>query len=79
MTYGKFAYLYDELMKDVPYEEWVQFINKQAKTYGIEGKKLLDLACGTGELSFRLAEEGYACYRCGSFCRYASSCEGKSR
>ena len=59
MTYEKFAYLYDELMKDVPYEEWVQFINKQARTYGIEGKKILDLACGTGELSIRLAEEGY--------------------
>ena len=32
---------------------------KQVETYGIEGKKLLDLACGTGELSIRLAEEGY--------------------
>ena len=31
MTYGKFAYLYDELMKDVPYDEWVQFINKQVE------------------------------------------------
>jgi SAM-dependent methyltransferase len=59
MTYEKFAYLYDELMKDVPYEEWVQFINKEASAYGITGKKLLDLACGTGELSIRLAEEGY--------------------
>ena len=59
MTYGKFAYVYDELMKDVPYDQWVQFINKQIEAYGIEGKKLLDLACGTGELSLRLAEEGY--------------------
>jgi 2-polyprenyl-3-methyl-5-hydroxy-6-metoxy-1,4-benzoquinol methylase len=59
MTYEKFAYLYDELMKDVPYEEWVQFINRQARAYGISGKKLLDLACGTGELSVRLADEGY--------------------
>lgn len=59
MTYEKFAYLYDELMKDVPYEEWVQFIDKEAREYGITGKKLLDLACGTGELSTRLAEEGY--------------------
>lgn len=59
MTYGKFAYLYDELMKDVPYQEWVQFINGQALMYGLKGKKLLDLACGTGELSIKLAEEGY--------------------
>ncbi|MCQ6273610.1 class I SAM-dependent methyltransferase [Bacillus sp. V3B] len=59
MTYEKFAYLYDELMKDVPYEQWVQFISKQAREYGISGKKLLDLACGTGELSIQLVEEGY--------------------
>ena len=59
MTYGKFAYVYDELMKDVPYDQWVQFINKQVDAYGIEGKKLLDLACGTGELSLLLAGEGY--------------------
>ncbi len=59
MSYGKFAYVYDELMKDVPYDQWVQFINKQVKNYGIEGKTLLDLACGTGELSILLAEDGY--------------------
>ena len=46
-------------MKDVPYDQWVQFINKQVDSYGIEGKKLLDLACGTGELSLLLAGEGY--------------------
>jgi ubiquinone/menaquinone biosynthesis C-methylase UbiE len=59
MTYGQFAYLYDALMKDVPYEGWVHFIGMQAQKYGIEGKKILDLACGTGELSIRLAGEGY--------------------
>ena len=32
MTYGKFAYLYDELMKDVPYDEWVQIYQKQSRT-----------------------------------------------
>lgn len=59
MTYGKFAYVYDELMKDVPYDQWVRFINKQVHAYGVKGQKLLDLACGTGELSLLLAEEGY--------------------
>ena len=29
MTYGSFALLYDELMRDVPYEQWVEFIKRQ--------------------------------------------------
>ena len=50
MTYGSFAYVYDELMKDVPYDQWVQFVKKQNESYGVKGKKFLDLACGTGEI-----------------------------
>lgn len=60
MTYESFAYMYDELMKDVPYEQWIYFINQQYKKYGLSGKEFLDLACGTGELSIRLMEEGYS-------------------
>ncbi|RYI31521.1 MULTISPECIES: class I SAM-dependent methyltransferase [Bacillus] len=59
MTYGKFAYLYDALMKDVPYEGWVETVKSSTEKYRIEGKRLLDLACGTGELSVRLAQAGY--------------------
>ncbi|MEH7334001.1 class I SAM-dependent methyltransferase [Neobacillus drentensis] len=61
MSYEQFAYLYDELMQDAPYDEWVQFVKDKLVKYGIsEGPiRLLDLACGTGELSVRFAEEGY--------------------
>lgn len=59
MIYEKFAYIYDELMKDVPYDQWVRFINKKKADYQISGTKLLDLGCGTGELSVRLAQNGY--------------------
>lgn len=59
MTYAQFAYLYDDLMKDIPYDDWVCFIIGECNRYGITGKKLLDLACGTGELSLRLVEAGY--------------------
>ncbi|MDF1508285.1 class I SAM-dependent methyltransferase [Robertmurraya sp. DFI.2.37] len=59
MTYERFAYLYDELMKDVPYEQWVRIVNDSCQKYNVSGKKLLDLACGTGELSLRLQKNGY--------------------
>ena len=60
MSYEKFAYLYDELMQDVPYEKWIKIVNAYTEKYRISGRKLLDLACGTGELSVRLAAEGFA-------------------
>jgi SAM-dependent methyltransferase len=59
MSYEQFAYLYDELMKDAPYDEWVQFVKEKCVKYGIAGTRLLDLACGTGELSVRLAQDGF--------------------
>lgn len=59
MTYQQFAYLYDELMKDAPYDKWVDFVNKYIAKYEVQGKRLLDLACGTGELSIRLANDGF--------------------
>jgi 2-polyprenyl-3-methyl-5-hydroxy-6-metoxy-1,4-benzoquinol methylase len=60
MSYEQFAYLYDELMQDAPYDEWVRFVKEKLEKYQIDGDRLLDLACGTGELSVRFAKEGFA-------------------
>ncbi|MGG3563791.1 class I SAM-dependent methyltransferase [Neobacillus rhizosphaerae] len=59
MSYEQFAYLYDELMKDAPYDEWVRFVKERLAKYDVSGGRLLDLACGTGELSIRFADEGF--------------------
>ncbi|MGG1400476.1 class I SAM-dependent methyltransferase [Bacillus salipaludis] len=59
MSYEQFAYLYDELMKDAPYDEWVRFVQDRLKENGDSGVRFLDLACGTGELSIRFAKEGF--------------------
>jgi SAM-dependent methyltransferase len=62
-TYEHFAYLYDELMKDAPYDKWVQFVKEALVKYRSNldpaSIELLDLACGTGELSIRFAKEGF--------------------
>ncbi|RBP02395.1 class I SAM-dependent methyltransferase [Rossellomorea aquimaris] len=59
MSYERFAYVYDYLMQDVPYDGWLEFVNKQAEAYSIQGESVLDIACGTGELSLRLVRDGY--------------------
>jgi 2-polyprenyl-3-methyl-5-hydroxy-6-metoxy-1,4-benzoquinol methylase len=60
MSYEHFAYLYDELMQDAPYDEWVRFVKEKLQTYHVDSKSLLDLACGTGELTVRFAKEGFS-------------------
>lgn len=59
MTYNQFAYVYDELMKDAPYEEWLAFFTEQLRKHSIQGRKILDLACGTGEITIKLAKLHY--------------------
>lgn len=54
--YGKFAGLYDPLMKDVDYDRWAEYI----ASFLPEGSlRIADCACGTGEITIRLAKMGY--------------------
>jgi SAM-dependent methyltransferase len=59
MTYGRFAYLYDQLMEDIPYNKWQEVLEEYSAKYQVSGKRLLDVACGTGELSCLFAMQGY--------------------
>ena len=57
-SYCDFAYIYDSLMSDADYDGRSEYILKLFEKYGKKPTLLLDLACGTGEFSFRLKEEG---------------------
>ncbi len=58
-SYNEFANLYDELMNDFDYGKWFNYIEDIFKKYNINGSKVLEMACGTGNLSIHLAEKGY--------------------
>lgn len=58
-SYGRFAYLYDQLMEDIPYDNWLDITAIYKEKYQVKGSKLLDVACGTGELSCRFAMHGF--------------------
>ncbi|RLQ98154.1 class I SAM-dependent DNA methyltransferase [Falsibacillus albus] len=59
MSYSRFAYVYDFLMKDMPYSQWMELVREKQTQYEVNGDRVLDLGCGTGELSIGLAEMGY--------------------
>ena len=57
--YGSFAYIYDQLMDDVDYGAWVDYIEKLIGLSGSKVKNILELACGTGNITLNLARRGY--------------------
>ncbi|MBQ9767855.1 MAG: class I SAM-dependent methyltransferase [Lachnospiraceae bacterium] len=58
-SYTAFAYVYDELMDNVPYDEWAQYLVGLLKEYGVESGIVCELGCGTGQMTRRLAAAGY--------------------
>lgn len=58
-SYIQLAQVYDRFMSDAPYELWIQYAKEQWSHYQLTPKKVLDLACGTGNISINLAKEGY--------------------
>ncbi|MDN4074831.1 class I SAM-dependent DNA methyltransferase [Fictibacillus terranigra] len=59
MSYQQFAYYYDQLMEDAPYNQWISFFEQAVQSYGSKVSNVLDLGCGTGSLSIRLSKQGY--------------------
>jgi len=60
-AYTKLAQIYDEIMSDVDYESWADFIDEIIQTHHHRPLDVLELACGTGSVSLFLDELG--CYK----------------
>ncbi len=58
-SYQTFASVYDLFMDNVPYDDWCELYEDILKEHGITEGILLDLGCGTGAMTRRLAEKGF--------------------
>lgn len=58
-AYTSFASVYDTFMDNIPYEEWAEYLVGLLKEYGIHDGLVLDLGCGTGNMTELLATSGY--------------------
>ncbi|PMD73397.1 class I SAM-dependent DNA methyltransferase [Companilactobacillus nuruki] len=54
MIYNSFARVYSELMDDSLYSKWAKYVENQVSP---DNKSLLDVACGTGDLTILLADK----------------------
>ena len=61
-AYTGFAYVYDEYMDNIPYDEWEEYLVELLKENGIDkDNTVIDLGCGTGTVTRMLDKEGYNC------------------
>lgn len=57
--YDSFAYVYDVFMEGTPYEKWTDNIERLFKKYKTEPKLILELGCGTGNITVPMAKRGF--------------------
>ena len=58
-AYSDFAAVYDRLMDNIPYDEWISYLHGLLTEYGINDGIIAELGCGTGNITERLARSGY--------------------
>lgn len=54
--YSSLASIYDEVMSDVDYETWADYVDEIIITHKPDARRLLELACGTGTIALSLEE-----------------------
>lgn len=58
-AYSDFAKAYDMFMDNINYSEWCTYLTGLLKEYNIEDGLVLELGCGTGNMTELLADNGY--------------------
>src|SRR5215207_78729 len=63
-TYDRFAPFYDAFTSGSDYDAWTRHVLALADEYGLAGRKLLDLACGTGNSFVPFLRAGFEVTGC---------------
>ena len=53
-AYTGFAQVYDKFMDNIEYDKWCEYLVSILKEYGVNYGIVLDLGCGTGNITERL-------------------------
>jgi SAM-dependent methyltransferase len=63
-TYEAFAPFYDAFTSEYPYDEWLGDLERWARECGLRGRRVLDVACGTGNSFMPMLARGYEVVGC---------------
>ncbi len=59
-SYYNFSYVYDLFMDETPYDIWAKNAINLLADYGVTSGVMVDLGCGTGQMTRRLHEKGFS-------------------
>ena len=57
--FAQVAPVYDLLMHDVPYGVWIEYLQQLLALHNARPRRVLDLACGTGNVTELLSAQGF--------------------
>jgi len=64
LAYEAFAADYDDFTEALDYEPWLAEVLPRLEHWGLAGKRLLDVACGTGKSLIPMLGRGWECSGC---------------
>lgn len=58
-AYTSFAQVYDMFMDNIDYKQWCEYLKELLAEYGVDDGIVLDMGCGTGNITQLLSQAGY--------------------